>query len=130
VSEVESGGEMSEAFRALKAHAEALERQLREAEAVGLQQARHSELKAEALHAGILDVDGLRLLDPAQSQGESFNAGEVIARLRRDKPWLFGKANSSSNSATPAATPPRKRFAMDMSVEEWRAARSDLLRRR
>jgi hypothetical protein len=89
---------------------------------------RHAELKAEAMRAGIIDLDGLKLLDPsAQTEVE---ASVVIAKLRRDKPWLFAAANSSSSASPPQAAPMKRKMATEMSVEEWRAARAELLRRR
>ncbi len=135
MSEAESGdGADDGAFRALKLHAETLERQLHEAETRSAVQLRQAELRAEAVRAGIVDIDGLRLLDgetwsPARDAAP-VAASEVIGKLRRDKPWLFGASHSSSAGAAPVAAPVRRRLATDMSLEEWRAARADLLRRR
>lgn len=119
-------------YEALKARTEALERQLAEAEVQSALRIRQSELKGEAVRAGIIDLDGLRLLDPATMAGaeDAFDPVGVIARLRRDKPWLFGSANSSSSAVVPVAVQSRKRLATEMSVEEWRAARAEILRRR
>jgi hypothetical protein len=114
------------AFQALKAHAEALERQLHEAEIQSAVRLRQAELKAEAMRAGIIDLDGLKLLD-ASVQGE---ADVVIGKLRRDKPWLFGAASSSNTTSPPQAAPMKRKMATEMSIEEWRAARAELLRRR
>jgi len=116
------------AFQALKAHAESLERQLHEAEIQSVARVRQAELKAEALRAGIVDLDGLKLLDPS-SQGDG-EPGAVIAKLRREKPWLFAPATSSSAALPPQAAPLKRKMATEMSIEEWRAARAELLRRR
>jgi hypothetical protein len=122
------------AFAALKAHAEALERQLHEAEMQSAARLREAELKAEAVRAGIVDLDGLKLLDPsilsAKGAETHDDAAHVIAKLRRDKPWLFAAASSSSTSTVPQAAPIKRKLATEMSVEEWRAARAELLRRR
>jgi len=116
------------AFQALKAHAESLERQLHEAEIQSVARLRQAELKAEAMRAGIVDLDGLRLLDPsAQGEGEP---ALVIAKLRREKPWLFAAASSSTAASPPQAAPLKRKMATEMSIEEWRAARAELLRRR
>ena len=126
------GGE-EDAFRALKAHADSLERQLHEAEARSVMQLRQAELRAEAMRAGIVDIDGLRLLDPESVAGgrdAAPAASDVIGKLRRDKPWLFGGSHSSSAGTPPSAAPVRRRLATDMTIEEWRAARAELLRRR
>jgi len=81
-----------------------------------------------------VDLDGLKLLDAAvlaKPAGASHDdVPEIIAKLRRDKPWLFVSANSSSTAAAPHAAPMKRKLATEMSVEEWRAARAELLRRR
>lgn len=123
----------NDAFEALKLRADALERQLQEAELHALSRLRQVELKAEAMRAGIVDLDGLRLIDPREtgSQAESLDSPvEVIGRLRRDKPWLFGGSNSSSVAVTPLSVPTKRRLATEMTLEEWRTARADLIRRR
>ncbi len=119
---------------ALRARADALEQQLgqeqREAEARLVR----AELKAEAMRAGIVDLDGLKLLDLSAAKlndrGEVEGAGAMLAQLKRDKPWLFGAASSSSPATPPPATPPRQKRAMEMTDAEYRVARADLLKRR
>ena len=133
MSDTEPGlGIEDDGFRALKAHAEALERQLHDMEVRSVMQLRQADLRAEAMRAGIVDIDGLRLLDPDSLAGREGApaAGDVISKLRRDKPWLFGASHSSSSGAAPSAAPVRKRLATDMTIEEWRAARAELLRRK
>lgn len=134
MSEAEPGFEQEKALAALQARADFLERQLSEVEQRSAMQMREAELKAEAVRAGIVDIDGLRLLDQtAWADGRAFStqdAADAITQLRRDKPWLFGATHSSSAAAPPPASPARKRLATDMSLEEWRQARSELLRRR
>lgn len=95
-----------------------------------------AELRTEALRAGMVDLDGVRLIEPGAIRLTEAGALEggpaLMARLRQDKPWLFGRAGGSSSSgaaAPPAAAPAAPRSAMDMGVEEWRAARAELLRR-
>ena len=131
MSEPEDGAQ--DALSALKARADALEEQLRQVEVNASRRMRDAELQAEATRAGIIDVDGLRLIKPEildMPPGRDFNAADVVGQLRREKPWLFTSANSSSTQVAPPTTPSRTRLAMDMSVEEWRAARAALLRRR
>jgi hypothetical protein len=94
-----------------------------------------AELKAEALRAGMVDLDGLKLLDAADLRlteaGEVADAPALLAGLKRAKPWLFGMAMSSSSATNPPRPePPRTRHANDLSHEEWVAARAVLLRRR
>ena len=93
-----------------------------------------AELKTHAIQAGIIDLDCLKLLDASGLQidadGSLPNAGAALANLKREKPWLFAKANSSHPSSTPAPEPPKTRLAKDMSYEEWQTARSRFIRGR
>ncbi len=93
-----------------------------------------AELRTEALRAGMVDLDGVRLIDPGAIQlteaGGLEDGSALMTRLRQDKPWLFGRGSSSSGAAAPTAAPAAPRSAMDMSVDEWRAARAELVRRR
>ena len=92
-----------------------------------------AELKAEAIRAGMVDLDGVKLIDPAavavNEAGELVDGAGVMRALRVAKPWLFG-GSSSSAAVAPRAEPPRAKTAMQMSVDEWRVARAELLRRR
>ncbi len=119
---------------ALRAHAEGLERRLAEVQAESGAKVVQMALRAEALRAGMVDLDGLKLIDPASllpgDDGEFDGAAEVIGKLRRDKPWLFGAATSSSTAVPPTAAVTRRKLATEMSLEEWRTARAELLRRR
>ena len=91
-----------------------------------------SELKAAAIRAGMVDLDGIKLVDMASvvltDDGEVADGAAVMAALRAAKPYLFG-GSSSRAAVVPRAEAPRVKGAMEMSVEEWRAARAALLRR-
>lgn len=94
-----------------------------------------AELKAEAIRVGMIDLDGLKLLDNADvqlnEQGEVSNAASLLTKLKQAKPWLFGGGKSSSAAANPPKPEaPRIRHANELSHEEWQAARAALLRRR
>ncbi len=123
-------GEIAE----LKARADALEQKLLAAGAEAEKRIVHAELKSEAVRAGMVDLDGLKLVDLSQMKlneaGGVDGGAALMARLRRDKPWLFAGANSSSSAAAPPAQPTKPRLATEMSLDEWRAARAELLRRR
>lgn len=94
----------------------------------------HAELKAQAIGAGILDLDCLKMLDTTglklDADGNLPEAATALANLKRDKPWLFTKPNSSHLAPPPAAEPPKTRMARDMTHDEWQAARSHLIRGR
>jgi len=94
-----------------------------------------AELKAEAVRAGMIDLDGLKLIDAASvrlnQNGEIEDAASLLARMKREKPWLFGAGASSSAAANPPRPePPRTRHASELSHEEWLSARAALIRRR
>jgi hypothetical protein len=111
-----------------------LETALRESRALADRRLMQAELKAEALKSGIIDLDGLKLVDPSDvtigKDGEVRGADSAIARLRHGKPWLFKDANSSSLAVAPASAPTRNKMATEMTLDEWRIARAALLRRR
>ncbi|KAF1003125.1 MAG: hypothetical protein GAK28_04926 [Luteibacter sp.] len=93
-----------------------------------------AELKAVAIKAGIVDLDGLKLVDLSKvklnEQGEVEGADALIEELKTAKPYLFGAAGSSSVSTPPANTPPAQKKASDMTPEEYAAARREAIRRR
>jgi hypothetical protein len=111
-----------------------LEVELREMRQSADQRLIQAVLKAEALKSGMIDLDGLKLIEATNLEvdaaGEVAGAAAVIARLRRTKPWLFTAANSSSLTPPPPAMASRTKLATEMTLQEWRAARSDLVRRR
>lgn len=89
-------------------------------------------LRVEALKSGMVDLDGLKLLDLSSV---SLNADDSVAdgagimqALRKDKPWLFRAASSSSAAVVPSARAPRMKSAMEMTDEEYAAARKALVR--
>lgn len=116
-----------------RARAEAAEAELDAARRERDAQVRRAELRVEAVRAGMIDLDGLKLVDADQvtldDKGGASNAAAVIETVRRSKPWLFGAPSSSSSAAAPPADPPRARHAREMTETEWRAAREALLRR-
>lgn len=124
----------TETLDALRARAAELEQQVRSLSEQARVNLVMSELKAEAVRAGMIDLDGLKLIEPAtlplNAAGEIEGAGDVIQKLKRAKPWLFGHASSSSAAPPPPSTPPRAKLATEMTLDEWRAARTEMLKRR
>jgi hypothetical protein len=119
---------------ALRAHNDALQAQLKETQQSAKARLIQAELKAEAVRAGMVDLDGLKLIEPGgvsiDEHGQVLGAPAVMTRLRRDKPWLFQPANSSSAAQAPPPVTTKSRMATDMTLEEWRTARAELIRRR
>lgn len=119
----------------LRLRTEALERKLAEVKQAAQTRLIQSELKAEALRAGIADPDGLKLIDLSAVQlnddGEVENAATVISGLKQAKPWLFPLQTRSSSTAVPVPPPqvPKSKLATEMSEDEWRSARATLLKR-
>ena len=93
-----------------------------------------AELKLHAVRAGMIDLDGIKLLDPSRikltENGEVEAADRLMADLRRDKPWLFRQATTSSLGTAPPSTPPAAKRALEMTHAEWQSARAALLKRR
>ena len=93
-----------------------------------------SELRNHAIRAGMIDLDLLKLLDTAgfsvDDNGNLPQATEALARLQREKPWMFANSNSSQVKPAPVAEPPKARNAMTMTRSEWQAARDKLVRGR
>lgn len=118
----------------LRDRAEALERQLAVVQHETAARLVRTELKAEAVRAGIIDLDGIKLADCSavklNENGDVDGAAAVIARLKQEKPWLFAGGSSSSRATPPQVQVPRAKRATDMTDAEYRAARADLLKRR
>lgn len=118
-----------------QARAEAAEAALAAAQAQAQARLVRAELKAEAIRAGMIDLDGLKLLDltdiAVDDKGEVVDPAAIFGKLKRMKPWLFGGGASSSAAAhAPKPEPPRPRQANELTHEEWLAARAALIKRR
>ncbi len=118
----------------LRARAESLERRLADAEKEAKSRLIRAELKVEAVRAGMIDLDGLKLLDlegvKFTEDGDLENAAQLMVQFRRAKPWLFGGPSSSSQASAPPSNPPRPKLATEMTNEEYRVARAALLKHR
>ena len=69
-----------------------------------------AELKAEAIKAGMVDLDGLKLADLSSikidEKGDIQGAAEMMVALKESKPYLFKEATSTSHAGDP---PPKKK---------------------
>jgi hypothetical protein len=93
-----------------------------------------ADLRTEAIRAGMIDLDGLKLVDLSSvtldANDRVVGGRKIMEDLRRDKPWLFGASSSSSAAVAPASQPVRQRTALDMTDEEYAAARAALTKHR
>lgn len=110
-----------------RAAAEA-EGKIKEAHTAAEQRVIRAELKAEALKAGMVDLDGLKLADLSKVKindaGEVEGATELMEELKKAKPYLFGTTqNSSTPGNPPNPKPPAAKKATEMTEEEYAAAR-------
>ena len=131
----EVDGEVAPAdeLETLRARTTELEGALQQARDEGQRRLLQAELKTAAVRAGMVDLDGLKLVDASglrlTEAGELEDGAAVMERLRGDKPWLFAHASSSSRASAPPSAPQRRKLATEMTVDEWRAARAEMLRR-
>jgi hypothetical protein len=87
-----------------------------------------ANLRTEAVRAGMIDLDGLKLVDFSGGRlgtdDRVIGGRKLMDDLRRNKPWLFTVTSSSSAALAPASQPVRKKMASDMTDEEYTAARA------
>lgn len=91
-----------------------------------------AELKAAALKAGMVDLDGLKLADLSKvklnDDGEVDGAEKLMEELKKAKPYLFQTGNTtSSTTQAPPKTEPKVKPATEMTAEEFKAARAKLI---
>jgi hypothetical protein len=86
-----------------------------------------ASLRTEAVRAGMIDLDGLKLVDLTgvhlDNSDKVVGGRGIMAELRRNKPWLFGTASTSSAAVAPTSQPVRQKAVMDMTDEEYATAR-------
>lgn len=98
-----------------------------------------AEVKAEAIAAGIKDIDFIKLMDLSNikpsEDGKIAGLKEAVEAFKAQKPTCFGSADegkrfsSSTNAAVPpVAVAPQKKSAYDYTAEEYAAKRSQFLR--
>jgi len=118
----------------LRARCEQLERELVQVKQKAESGIVKAHLQAMASQAGMVDLDGLKLLDltkiTVNEEGEVSGAAALMEKTRKDKPWLFGRPSTSAPGGAPPAQPPRQKSATEMTDAEYKAAREALLRYR
>lgn len=118
----------------LRRQTEALQHELESLRGKAKESTMLADLKVAAIRAGMIDLDGIKLLDlsgvQASEDGQVPEAPSLMMDLKRNKPWLFGAWSTSSAKEAPPAQPPQQKQAMDMSDDEYAAARSLILKRR
>ncbi|OVE45670.1 hypothetical protein [Chromobacterium violaceum] len=87
-----------------------------------------AELKGEAVKAGLVDLDQLKLLDLTGvklADGKLDGAEALFASLKESKPYLFGKppSDSSNTQKAPPANQAEVKHAKDMTEAEYAAAK-------
>ncbi len=92
-----------------------------------------AELKAAALKAGMIDLDGLKLADLSKitlkDDGTLDGADALMEGLKKDKPYLFGQpATTSHPQNAPAPTAPTPKKATEMNAAEYAAAKAAVLK--
>jgi hypothetical protein len=106
----------------LRARCEQLERELVQVKQKAESGIVKAHLQAEATRAGMIDLDGLKLLDI------SHVTVTADGECRKEKPWLFGKPSTSAAGGAPPSRPPRQKLATEMTDAEYQTAREAILR--
>lgn len=118
----------------LRSRCEQLERELVQVKQKAESGLIKAHLQAEATKAGMIDLDGLKMLDLSRvtvtEDGEVQGGPALMEKVRKEKPWLFGNAFTSAPGGAPPAQPPRQKLATEMSEAEYVAAREAILRYR
>lgn len=118
--------------RAKKA-AEESEAKIKEATTAAEARIIRAELKAAALKAGMVDLDGLKLADLSKvklgENGEVEGADALMEELKKAKPYLFGSASTSNPGNPPPKDPPTNKKATEMTAEEYAKAKAEALKK-
>lgn len=87
-----------------------------------------AELKAEAIKAGMVDLDGLKLADLSgvklDENGEVVGGADALKALKEAKPYLFGGVSTTSQPKDPPKKEDPKPFDARTATSEERAAKA------
>ena len=116
----------------LRDRIERLERESQESRYRSDQRVILAEMKVQAIRAGMIDLDGLKFLDMTkihlEEDGDVPDGGELLSQLKASKPWLFAAPTSSSTARVPTSRPARQKLVKDMTDEEYRIARANIVK--
>ena len=92
-----------------------------------------AELKAAALKAGMVDMDGLKLADLStiklSEAGEVEGAEKLMEEMKKAKPYLFGTTTTTtSTQSAPRAADSKQKLATEMTAEEYAEQRANIRR--
>ncbi len=89
-----------EMIDSLRRQTEALQHELESLRGKAKESTMLADLKVAAIRAGMIDLDGIKLLDlsgvQASEDGQVPDAPALMMGLKRNKPWLFGAWSTSS----------------------------------
>lgn len=113
-----------EADGRVKKAAEEADGKIKEAHTASDQRIIRAEMKAAAIKAGMVDLDGLKLADLSKIKlndaGEAEGADALMEELKKAKPYLFQSGSTTSHTGKPPEKKdPAPKTATDMSAEEW-----------
>jgi len=86
-----------------------------------------AEMKVIAIKAGMVDLDGLKLIDTSKLKlndaDEVEGADELMAAMKEAKPYLFNErlTSSSTGDDPPRAAPQKPKEVSDMTDDERKA---------
>ena len=117
--------------KALDARNAEIETVKQETEKAANERVLRAELKAIAIKEGMVDLDGLKLLDLSTvkigENGEIEGAEALFKTAKESKPYLFKTTTTTtSTEPKPKEGDSKPKNAMEMTAEEYKAARSAL----
>jgi hypothetical protein len=90
-----------------------------------------AELKACAVRAGMVDLDGLKMADLSTvklNDDGSVDGGDALMQsLKAAKPYLFARANSGPSGEPPQPKKTTAKTAREMDHKEYQAAKKRLI---
>ena len=102
------------------------ETKVAEAHTAAEQRVIRAELRTAAIKAGMVDLDGIKLLDLSavklNADGDVEGADALIEAAKAAKPWLFGKPSTSNPQPPPPPKAPNAKAALEMTDAEFEAA--------